>query len=190
MSMPHPDATVWTAEMVRALQDESHPAPRYELVDGELLVTPSPQPLHQFALFALARVLHDHVRAHGLGIVLLSPADLELEPGTVVQPDLFVVPADVARPLRSWREVRALLLAVEVVSPSSVRADRLEKRRLYQRAGVPEYWVVDVDARLIERWRPADDRPELLDERLTWAPPGAVPLELDLAALFAEVHGE
>src|SRR5690606_7670743 len=159
MPLPLPDAPVWTAEMVRALQDESHPAPRYELVDGELLVTPSPQPLHQFAVFALARALHDHVRVHRLGIVFMSPADLELEPETVVQPDLFVVPAGGERPTTSWRAVRSLLLAVEVVSPSSGRADRLTKRRLYQRAGVPEYWVVDVDARLIERWRPDDDRP-------------------------------
>ena len=71
------------------------------------------------------------------------------------------------------------------------RADRVQKRRLYQRAGVPEYWMVDLDARVIERWRPDDERPELLDERLTWHPGGAgEPLVLDLPAFFAKVHRE
>lgn len=172
------------------MQDESNPAPRYELVDGELLVTPSPQPVHQRAIFALARQIDDHVKAHGLGTVFMSPADLELEPGTVLQPDVFVVPAG-TEPLMSWRAVGSLLLAIEVLSPSSVRTDRGPKRRLYQRVGVPEYWIVDTDARLVERWRPEDDHPEILDERLDWNPAGAPgPLVIDLPGLFARAHGE
>ncbi|HEY0970065.1 MAG TPA: Uma2 family endonuclease [Gemmatimonadales bacterium] len=183
----------WTAEEVRAMQDESRPAPRYELVDGELLVTPSPGVAHQRAVLALARALFDYVRTHSLGEVLVSPADLGLEPETVVQPDVFVVPARGEGRARSWRDVRALLLAIEVISPSSARADRVRKRRLYQRTGVPEYWAVDLDARVIERWRPADERPEVVDGRLEWAPEGAgegEPLALDLERMFREVLGE
>ena len=60
------------------------------------------------------------------------------------------------------------------------------KRRLYQREGVPEYWIVDVDARLVERWRPGDERPEILTTRLTWRPDPAAPaLEIDLEPYFA-----
>ena len=80
-------------------------------------------------------------------------------------------------------------LAVEILSPSTARLDRQVKRRLYQRQGVPEYWIVDIDARLVERWRPADDRPEILTERLTWQPDPARPaLGVDLGAYFAALH--
>lgn len=180
----------WTVEQVRAMQEESRPAPRFELVDGELLVTPSPGMPHQRAVFALAHALYGYVRSHSLGELLLSPADLGLEPGTVVQPDLFVVPAGGGARARSWRDVRSLLLAIEVISPSSARADRVQKRRLYQRVGVPEYWAVDLDARTVERWRPDDERPEVVDGRLEWAPAAGVePLALELEQLFAEACG-
>ena len=74
------------------MQDESRPAPRYELVDGELLVTPSPRPLHQQAIMELRDALHAYVRANAIGRVYAAPADIGLAPETVVQPDLFVVP--------------------------------------------------------------------------------------------------
>ena len=181
----------WTAEEVRALIDESRPSPRYEVVDGELLVTPSPRPLHQMAVAELHDALRRYARAQGIGRVYLSPADLELEPDSIVQPDVFVVPASVGPLAESWAPVKALLVAVEVLSPSSVRHDRVVKRRLFQRVGVPEYWIVHVDARMVERWRPGDEHPAVLDERLEWAPAGASePWVLDLVALFAEVHGE
>jgi Uma2 family endonuclease len=99
-----------------------------------------------------------------------------------------VVPLIDGRRPRNWAEARTLLLAAEVVSPSSARADRHLKRLHYQRAGTAEYWVVDLDARLIERWRPGDDRAEPLASRLVWSPPaGAAMLEIDLPELFAEV---
>ena len=89
---------------------------------------------------------------------------------------------------RNWPEIHELLLAVEVLAPSTARADRQVKRRKYQRQGVPEYWIVDLDARLVERWRPGDERPELLEGRLEWQPAlTAPPLVLDLDMFFAEV---
>ncbi len=188
--MASPIGTGWTAEQVRALQDEERAWPRYELVDGVLLVTNAPRPVHQLMVASLFRALDAYVRTHGLGTFFLSPSALELEPGTVVQPDLFVVPAAFGR-VRDWSDARGLLLAIEIVSPSSANTDRTRKRRLHQRAGVPDYWVVDVDARLVERWTPSDLRPEPLDERLTWHPAGAPePLALDLPALFAEATGD
>jgi Uma2 family endonuclease len=84
-----------------------------------------------------------------------------------------------------------LELAVEVISPSSVRLDRFTKRREYQARGVSEYWVVDTSSRSVERWRPGDEEPEILFENLPWHPlPASVPLEIDLIRYFQAVHGE
>lgn len=173
------------------MQDESRAWPRYELIDGELLVTPAPTWDHQEAVMQLLRQLADYVDREPVGRVVLSPADIELEPGTVLQPDVFVVPARDVRPHGSWRDVRELLLAIEILSPSSARYDRMVKRRFFQRMGVPEYWVVDPYSRVVERWHPEDERPALLDRRIEWHPAGAAePLALDLEAFFARVHRE
>ena len=181
----------WTVDEVRALIDESHHWPRYELVDGELLVTPAPRMVHQSAVGALFIVLDAYVRQHALGDLMFSPADIGLELGSIVQPDLFLIPPDPARRAREWSEVRSLDLAIEVVSPRSARHDRTVKRRLFQRNGVPEYWIVDLDARLVERWRPDDDRPEILESRLEWQPdPGMPPFVLELSAFFARLLDE
>ncbi len=104
-------------------------------------------------------------------------------PADYVQPDLLVVPpGEVAG---TWRELRRLLLAVEVVSPESSFADRVVKRRLYQRQGVASYWVVDPDARLVEIWHPDDDRPEIAADELRWrVAPEAGELAIGLAGLF------
>ncbi len=189
MGMPAVSSpTYWTAAMVRELPDDGK---RYECIDGELLVTPSPRWKHQDAVGGLYRHLYDWLARHPIGKVTFSPADVELEPDTLVQPDVFVVPRDATGALpRDWHEIRGLLLAVEVLSPSTARYDRVVKRRFFARAGVPEYWIVDVDARLVERWTPADARPEILGEEatLSWTPPGAaVPFTLPLGEYFAEV---
>lgn len=80
-----------------------------------------------------------------------------------------------------------MLLAIEVLSPSTARLDRNVKRQRYQRQRLPEYWIVDMDARLIERWKPDDERPEIVAGHICWTPDevSAEKLELDLSALFA-----
>jgi Uma2 family endonuclease len=174
----------WTAAQVRELPDDGN---RYEVVDGELLVTPSPTYNHQDVVGELFAALREFCKSVAVGHALVSPADIEFDPKTLVQPDVFVVPTAGGRP-RSWTDVRHLLLAVEVLSPSTARADRTVKRRRYQRADVPEYWIVDVDARLIERWRPGDSRPDVVSEQLTWCPTGAShDFKLDVAAFFASI---
>jgi Uma2 family endonuclease len=185
MSMPR-IATDWTAERVRALPDDGK---RYEVVDGELLVTPSPRTPHQRALAELHLRLAPYVRDSGIGEVFFSPSDVEFDSRTLVQPDLFVVPLNEGRRLRDWSEIQRLLLAVEILSPSTARYDRLTKRRAYQRHGV-EYWIIDIDARVVERWRPEDVRPEILAERLEWQPDATHPTwVLDLESYFSAVVG-
>lgn len=184
MAMPH-TAHDWTVERVLSLPDDGT---RYEAVDGELLVTPAPSRQHQQAVVALVVRFEPFVRKIGLGKLGIAPADIELDDQTLVQPDLFIFERPGAGDSGHWRDVRTILLAVEVLSPSSARADRLLKRRRYQRHGIPEYWIVDLDARLVERWQPTDDRPEVLTERIAWRPDPAGPsLTLDLADFFAEV---
>jgi Uma2 family endonuclease len=109
-------------------------------------------------------------KALALGWLLGQHAERDYR--TLVEPNLFVVPLVHGKKLRVWEDVRQLLLVIEVLSSSTVRLDRRVKRELYQREGVPDYWIVDVDARLIERWRPGDERPEILTERIEWTPAG------------------
>ncbi len=176
----------WTAARVRELPDDGN---RYEVVDGELLVTPAPSWKHQDVVGELFVMLRAYCRSLDLGHAVFSPADIELDPATLVQPDVFVVPPHEGQQPRRWQDIRKLLLVVEVLSPSTARADRTVKRKRFQQAGVPEYWIVDVDARLVERWRPGDDRPEIVTEQLTWHPKRSeAPLLLDLPEFFNSVR--
>jgi Uma2 family endonuclease len=186
--MAMPATTRWTADMVRALPDDGK---RYEVIDGELFVTPSPALPHQEAVFAMANRLAPYVDEHRVGRVFMSPSDVTFPDGSLVQPDVFVAPLIDGRRPRQWSGVKNLLLAVEILSPSTARADRQVKLRLFRRQRVPEYWIVDVDARLIERWRPDDQRPEILAEQLEWQPDPQYPsLVIELAEYFRDVIGE
>src|SRR5262245_30109900 len=188
MGMPAEKIRRWTTAEVRELMDESRPWPRYELIDGQLIVTPAPSWTHQWAVSRLWRALDDYVSRYPVGVAMMSPSDLELEEGHITQPDVFVVPISGRHP-KSWPEVKSLLVAVEVLSPSNARYDRVDKRKFFQRVAVPQYWVVDLDARVIERWTPSDARPEIVDDILTWNPAGAAAaFTLDLSAYFAEVN--
>ena len=178
----------WTREEVLALPDDGN---RYELVDGELLVSPSPRMIHQIALRALFLRLDPFVTRHRLGTTLWAPADLDLGRGYVVQPDLFVVSEAGTRKLLDWRDCGVPSFIAEVLSPSTGRGDRKVKRPAYQRAGVGEYWIVDPDSRTVERWQATDARPEICLVRAAWQPkPDIDPFELDLGEYFAEVWGE
>ena len=192
MAMPALDVRRWTAAEVRQLTaDNPLLTPRYELVDGELLVTPSPGYPHQRTVAALYLALHLYLQPLRIAEVYFSPSDVELEPEFVAQPDVFVLTrAESRRILREGFPVRELMLAIEVVSPSSGRHDRVRKRPKYQRY-VDEYWIVDPDARLFERWRAGDERPEVSVTQFTWLPSeGASAFVLDIERFFAEVFGE
>jgi Uma2 family endonuclease len=178
-------ARVWTADEVRALPDDGN---RYEVVDGELLVTPAPARVHQEASRQLFRLLDEYARRTGIAEVYYAPADIDAGRMSLVQPDLFAVPMSEHRSRGDWETLHELLLVVEIISPSSVRNDRFTKRRLYQRERVPEYWIVDLDDRVIERWTPGDEIPERLEHRISWQPSDAhPPLDIELRGYFAAV---
>jgi len=191
MAMPA-IAKRWRLEEVRALIEASPLyTPRYELIDGELLVTSAPNLDHQAAAKELVLILIRYLDAEPIGEVFFSPFDIELEKESLVQPDVFVIPPlPVPRP-RKIRQLETLLLAIEVISPSSARGDRVKKRPYYARNDVPEYWVVDPDARVFERSTPNEPRPEVLTDSISWHPLGAVrPLTIDLPKFFRDVLGE
>ena len=192
MAMPALDTHRWTAAEVRKLTaDNPLLTPRYELVDGELLVTPSPGWPHQRTVKNLLVLLDAFLRATRVGEGLSSPSDVELEPEFISQPDLFVLSwAETRRVMREGFPVYSLMLAIEVISPSSGRHDRVRKRSKYQKH-VLEYWIIDPDARLIERWRGGDERPEICTSQFAWQPPSDVPpFALDIEQFFADVFRE
>src|SRR6266496_363828 len=140
----------YTAEQVRAFPEDGN---RYEVVHGELLVTPAPRAWHQEVSARLFESLRAYLRGEPVGHGIMSPADISWGPDTLVQPDVFVVPLEQARTL-DWTRMRDLLLVIEVLSPSSGRADRFTKRFEYQRQGVPLYWIVDAEEHRGEVWTP------------------------------------
>ncbi len=183
MGMPS-TARRYTASEVLAFPPDRN---RYEVVHGELLATPSPSQPHQIVLGDLFRRLSEYLQAFPEDAQLFfAPADIIWSEDEYVQPDLFVVPA--SEVTGSWRDCRTLLLAAEVVSPSSARADRVTKRRLYQERGVATYWVVDPAAGLVEVWRPDDERPVVVTETLRWRLKTEAPeLIISVGELFTDL---
>ncbi len=181
MGMPD-TARRYTVDEVLAFPSDGN---RYELVHGELLVTPAPRLRHQEVAgdlyFRLRTYLGDRAEVR----VFFSPADIRWADDVLVQPDVFVVPASETT-AQDWSSIQTLLLAVEVVSPSSARHDRVVKRRVYQEHPVPTYWIVDLDARVVEIWCPDDERPEMVTDVLRWRVEAeSEELAIDLGELFA-----
>lgn len=173
-----PAAMFYTADMVRALPDDGN---RYETVHGELLATPAPRLPHQHVVTELVGRLYTYLRRYPVGKVLSSPADISWADDVLVQPDVFVTTINEARTF-DWTQIKTLLLAIEVLSPSTQRHDRFTKRRVYREFGVSRYWIVDIAARAVEVWTPGATTPVIERERLEWRPEGApeplvVPLE-------------
>jgi Uma2 family endonuclease len=171
----------YTAEMVRQMPDDGN---RYEVVHGELLVTPAPRRAHQLVAGRLFEQVVAYLRREPVGIVAFAPMDVSWGEDTLVQPDLLVTTLDEFRAPDS-EPLRTLLLAVEILSPSSARADRFTKRRLYQEQRVATYWLVDIEQQVVEAWTPDTTFPVFERERLVWHPAGATePFILSCAELF------
>lgn len=179
MGMPAP--LYYTADEVIAMPDDGN---RYEVVHGELLVTPAPRLWHELLVTRLIEAIGGYLRANPVGVVLGSRGDIVYGKRTKVEPDVFVVPLHEARSL-DWKQVKRLLLVAEVLSPSSARGDRFPKRLEYQRQGIPLYWIVDGEAEQVEIWTPEAEAPLFERERLEWHPSGTpIPFSLALADLF------
>lgn len=168
---------------------------RYEVIDGDLVVTPSPSPGHQRIVLELLTRLHAFEREHGPGQVYPGPVDVLLAEGDYLVPDIVFVRSDHRGHLTDRGIEGPPDLVVEILSPSTAARDRGIKLARYRHFGVPEYWVVDPDARAIEVWRLGEgaDEAEVYGsaDTLRWSPaPDGPTLELVVADVVAPAAEE
>ncbi|MGC4116343.1 MAG: Uma2 family endonuclease [Myxococcales bacterium] len=158
----------------------------YQLIEGELVMTPAPTSTHQRAAFKLARLLADFVDQHDLGEVFVAPFDVVVDDQTALQPDVLYVRKERLDIIKD-RCLGPPDLAVEVLSPSNAGADRTRKLKLYAAFGVPHVWIIDTEEqtfecldldrgayRIVASWN-ADE---------TAAPPGFEGFEVPLKSLW------
>jgi len=157
-------------------QDEMHPAEvfetkltyddyqhlppdgkRHEIIDGEHYVTPTPTLRHQWVARRLVAAFENYLRTHPVGEVFFAPLDVILTKFDVVEPDVLYVSNERAGILQDW--VRgAPDLAIEILSPTTRRTDEVAKRKLYERVGVLEYWIVDPELDVAKVYRREGER--------------------------------
>jgi len=129
---------------------------RHELIDGEHVVTPAPDARHQEVAGRLFLALGNFVERHPVGKVYFAPLDVILSDFDVVEPDILFICGERSAIIRGSVH-GAPDLAVEIVSPSSRRADEMKKRALFDRFGVREYWIVDPEIEIVKVYRRAED---------------------------------
>lgn len=169
----------WTLEEVHSLPDDGN---KYELVRGQLFVTPAPTPDHEVIAYRLRCVLSPYVEAQHLGIVQ-GPRAVVRVAGSEVEPDLMVR----RKPEHSvdWDEWPMPILVIEILSPFTRRRDLVDKRSFYLDAGVAGYWVIDPEHRSIRSI--GSSREDLLvGDELLWHPAGATePLRIVITEVFS-----
>ena len=186
MGMPAATDRYWTPADLEQFPERD--GCKYECIDGELLVTPEPRFDHGHATQCLALAISDALSAPKR--VFYGVLDFRPEPMAVVEPDLVVFRDPMSRRTR-LDDMAGVSVFVEVLSPSTAKRDRGIKRRFYQRAGIAEYWIVYLDSRVVERWRPGDVGPEVMHDALSWVDDATgAPCAVDLMAFFAEVCGD
>jgi Uma2 family endonuclease len=184
--------TRWTwAEFARLPSEGST---RYEVIDGELAVTPSPTPRHQRIALRLGHILERLLEPTDLGYMFAGPVDVIFAEGDYLQPDLAFVRRDRAGMVTDRGIEGPPDLVVEILSPSTARRDRGVKLERYRLYGVPEYWIVDPHARTVEVWRLGQgaESGEVFETGSTfrWSPgPGAETLEVEVAEVFRGTEG-
>ena len=123
---------------------------RYQLLNGELILAPSPTTRHQRTLFRLTQAVNEFVVGHSLGEVFVAPYDVVLSNHDVAQPDLLFVSNQRSAIVTEANIQGAPDLKVELLSPGTARYDQGYKRTLYARFGVREYWLADPGAETVE----------------------------------------
>jgi Uma2 family endonuclease len=170
----------WTLAEVHSLPDDGN---KYELIHGELFVTPAPTLEHETILARLTRILEPYVAANALGLIYHPRAVFRVRDQVEIEPDLMVR-QEHRGPEPTWETAPLPSLVVEVASPTTWRRDRVQKRVAYMDAEIPDYWIVDGETRSIRAVRPgADD--VVTTTTLIWSPAGAPePLIVEVVRLF------
>jgi Uma2 family endonuclease len=159
---------------------------RYEILDGDLYVTPSPTARHQRISFNLSVALGQHVKANRLGEVLCAPLDVILADDSIAQPDILFISNERLPIVRDWVH-GAPDLVIEILSPGTRERDRTLKRHLYARHGVRELWLADPEARTVEVFHldPSSEFPPVMfAERDTLSSKVLPSLRLPLEAIW------
>lgn len=182
----HPARRGWSYAEFARLPDDGN---RYEVIAGELCVTPSPRPLHQDLIGHLVELLRPFVREHVLGRVYPGPIDVLFAEGDYLTPDLVFVRQDQAATVTDRGVESPPDLVVEVISPSTALRDRGVKRARYAFFGVPEYWIVDAQLGRVEIYRPGNDVPEVVAAgSFMWRPEAGGPaLSIDVDEFFSNL---
>lgn len=172
------ETRLWTLEDLDRLSTDDGNV--YELIHGELFVTPAPAPPHEDVVARLATKLTPYVIEQRIGLLyfrsVVQLTDSQVEPDIAVRRSL--------RGVKKWQDAPLPLLVVEVLSPSSRLLDRVRKRNFYMERGIHAYWIVDPDSRNVTVVRPGKPD-EVFSNRLEWHPDGASqPLVIDLAEIF------
>ncbi|MBA2396571.1 MAG: Uma2 family endonuclease [Ktedonobacteraceae bacterium] len=137
----------WTYNDYTAMPDDEK---RYQIVDGVLFMSPSPDTRHQDTVGAIFAYLREYALRNKLGKVYIAPLDVELNPKTVVQPDVLLILHAHLERIAAKRIIGAPDLVVEVSSPGTTGFDRRQKQDAYAHAGVPEYWIVNPASHTVE----------------------------------------
>lgn len=148
-----PGKSIYTYDDYLAIDDGN----RYEIMEGELVLTPSPGFIHQHIAAKIETVLRVFVEQNNMGTVMDAPFDVVLSERVVLQPDVLFVSRERYHLITATCLKGGPDLVVEVISPNSGRRDRINKSRLYRKYGVKEYWLVDPEAGTVEVLA-ADDR--------------------------------
>ena len=131
---------------------------RHEIIDGVHYVTPSPVTRHQAILGRLYLSIGNFLESHPqLGRVYFAPFDVIFTRWDVVEPDLLVIAGDQLDILTTKNVQGAPAIVVEILSPGTRKVDEQIKRRLFDRGGVREYWLIDPELDLVKMYRRGDD---------------------------------
>ena len=181
-----PDRVRMTYEDLLELPDDGL---RHELIDGEHFVTPSPITAHQLIAGNLHRMIATYLQEHRLGVIAFAPFDVVFTRHDVVEPDLIYFSSERFKEVVTEKNAQGPPnLAIEVLSPGTRRRDEVLKRRLYERMGVSEYWIVDPKVEVVKVHRMEDGkyrRSELtLDDQDVLTTPLLPDLALPLPQIF------
>ena len=149
MSTSTTQSRLTTYDDYRHLPDDGK---QYQIIGGELYMTPAPKPYHQEISLNIAATLRDFVKQHNLGKVYTAPIDVILSMTDIVQPDLVFVSHDRLNIITKKSIVEAPDLVVEILSEHTESIDRQKKMALYEKHGVKEYWIVDPEQKVIEQF--------------------------------------
>ncbi len=136
----------------------------YQLIGGKLIMTPAPVPFHQDVSRNLEIIIYNWLKQHDFGKIYDSPIDVELNETTIVQPDLLVIKKERLDIIKEKRIVGSPDVVIEILSSENAYYDLRKKFKIYENAGIPEYWIVDPEIKSIEIYRNENGRYKLIKE--------------------------